>query len=106
MSVCRAPPEAIRVRGGVGGGAAEGVFLRFFETCFKISGRTKRRWEIADVRPAGRNARRAGSFFEIGGEIGGCFAQRALGQFGFDFVAQLEKNGRGLQKPRKPGKHV
>ena len=29
--------------------------------------------------------------FEIGGEIGGFFAQRALGQFGFDFVAQLEK---------------
>ena len=29
--------------------------------------------------------------FEIGGEIGGFVAQRALGQVGFDFVAQLEK---------------
>ncbi len=57
-----ARPEAIGVRGGVGGGAAEGVFLRFFETGFKISGRTKRRGEIADFRPAGRNARRAGRF--------------------------------------------
>ena len=87
MSVCRARPEAIGVRGGVD----EWGFFRFFETCFKISGRTKRRWKIAVFCPAGRNARQASRFFLIGGEIGGFFAQRALGQFGFDFVAQLEK---------------
>ena len=88
MSVCRARPEAIGVRGGVGGGAAEGGFFRFVETCFKISGRTKRRGEILDFSPAGRNAHRAGRvLFEIGGEIGGFFAQRAKGRFGLDFSA-------------------
>ena len=67
-----------------------------------MSGRIKRRGEIADFCPAGRNARRAGRFFVIGGEIGGFFAHCAMGKFGFDFVAQLEETAGAYKNLENP----
>ena len=48
-------------------------------------------------------------FFEIGGEIGGFFAQCALGPVGFDFVAQLEKTAgayKNLENLENMYKHI